>query len=153
MKTRLKFLLSFILILALSVSMFTLSAAAAGTYKLSVNETCHGMIVHEFDEIISDSGLSRAIGSFCTGLNYSYDGRYILVDGTPATSGTFWLRGTAQLIDGSSEEYDFTIVVNADDPFYIPVETPAHGPAPEITKDPTGETLMEGQSQLAEHSL
>lgn len=148
MKTRLKFLLSFILILALSVSMFTLSAAAAGTYKLSVNETCHGMIVHEFDEIISDSGLSRAIGSFCTGLNYSYDGRYILVDGTPATSGTFWLRGTAQLIDGSSEDYDFTIVVNADDPFYIPVETPAHGPAPEITKDPTGETLMEGQSAM-----
>ena len=148
MKTRLKFLLSLMLILALSASMFTLSAAASGTYRLTVNETCHGIIVHEFDEVIADSGLNRAIGSFCNGLNYSYDGRYILVDGIPGSAGTFWLRGTAQLIDGSTEDYDFTIVVESDDPFYIPVETPERGPAPEITKDPTGETVMEGQSAM-----
>lgn len=148
MKTRLKTLLCFMLVLALSASLFTLSAAASGTYQLSLDETCHGMIVHEFDEVVVDPGFSKAIGSFCTGLNYSYDGRYLLVDGTPAAKGNFWLNGTATLIDGSTESYSFTIVVGNDDPFYIPVETPAAGPAPEITKDPTGETLMEGDSAM-----
>ena len=148
MKTRLKLLLSFMLILALSLSMFTLSAAAAGTYRISENEICHGLIVYEFDEVIADSGLNRAIGAFCNGLNYSYDGRYLLIDGTPASSGTFWLKGTATLIDGSTEDYEFTVVVGNDDPFYIPVETPEPMPAPEITKDPTGETIMEGESAM-----
>ena len=148
MKTRLKFLLSFMLILALAFSLFTLSAAAAGTYRLSPNETCHGIIVYEFDEVIADSGLNRAIGSFCNGLNYSYDSRYILVDGTPASTGTFWIKGSATLIDGSTEDYEFTIVVGNVDPFYIPVETPERGPVPEITKDPTGETVMEGESAM-----
>ena len=98
MKTRLKTLLCFMLVLALSASLFTLSAAASGTYQLSLDETCHGMIVHEFDEVVVDPGFNKAIGSFCTGLNYSYDGQYLLVDGTPAAKGNFWLNGTATLM-------------------------------------------------------
>lgn len=148
MKTRLKLLLCFMLIFALTASLFSISAAASGTYQLSTNETCHGMIVHEFDDIIADSGLSQAIGSFCTGLNYSYDGCYLLVDGTPAAPGNYWLNGTATLIDGSTQSYSFTIVVSKDDPFFIPVETPEASPAPEITKDPTDETIMEGESAM-----
>lgn len=148
MKSRLKLLLCFVLVFALSASFLSLSAAASGTYNISADETCHGLIVHEFRAEIVDPGFTQAIGSFCSGLNYSYDGRYLLIDGTPASTGSFWLNGTATLIDGRTESYNFTIVVGNDDPFFIPVETPNASPAPEITKDPTGETIMEGESAM-----
>lgn len=147
MKSRFKTLLCLILVLALSASLFTLSAAASGTYQLETNEVCHGLVVHEFDTVVADAGLNRAIGSYCSGLNYSHEGRYLLVDGCPIAAGTYWLRGTATLIDGSTEDYEIIIVVG-DDPFYIPVESPTPMPAPVITKDPTGESLMEGESAM-----
>ena len=75
MKSRLKLLLCFVLIFTLSASFLSLSAAASGTYNISADETCHGLIVHEFRAEIVDPGFTQAIGSFCSGLNYSYEGR------------------------------------------------------------------------------
>ena len=145
MKSRFKIVLCLMLVLALSSSLFTISAAATGTYRISVEETCRGMIVHEFSNTVIDSGLSQAIGSFCPGLTYDQDGNYLVVTGTPQSAGTYWLDGTATLIDGRTENYSFTIVVEG---IFTPVITEPPAICPEITKNPTGEEMMEGESAM-----
>ncbi len=154
MKNRIRLFLCVVLLLALGITSFGLSAGADYTYYLSTAETCHDMIVFQFYRDISDADFANAEGKFAPGLTYDYDNIFIYISGRPTTPGTYTIKGRAITEDGNGEEYELTIVVqaaaggetggNAD----IPVGTAQPLLAPVLTKSPTDETVYQGASAM-----
>ncbi len=154
MKNRIRLFLCVVLLLALSITSFGLSAGADYTYYLSTTETCHDMMVFQFYRDITDADFANAKGEFAPGLTYDYDNVFIYVSGRPTTPGTYTISGRAITEDGNGEDYELTIVVqSASDSGNgstgdIPVGGEQPLLAPVLTKSPTDETVIQGSSAM-----
>jgi len=145
-------LLSFLLILTLFAAFLSAGVFAVDLPEISCDLGAALNYTIPLSEGATATGFERVSGDFPAGVEASLDGGSVKLTGTPTASGNYSFELRVTTTDGA-ENYSFTIrvtepaVTPAPAPAATPVPTPEPTPqpvSPTITKDPTGETLLEG---------
>ena len=103
------------------------------------------------------TGFELVSGTLPSGVNPALSGGKVKLAGTPAASGDYSFELKVKTADGEST-FSFLIVVAeaapapeetaSPEPTPEPTPAPTPVPAPSITKDPTGESVIEGDSAI-----
>ena len=145
-------LLSILLLLAMLITVLPLTSLAASlNYTGTIGNNESFWFHQNYDDEVASASIENG---YVPGMHLSYPNpAAVTLSGTPTESGNYTVYISVQTQSGSVLEY--TLYIDIKDPAPAPTEKPTEPPTekpsegtPKITKHPTGEKVIEGDSAV-----